>query len=78
MQIIFDEIGKPKLKNQAPSHQRCSPDSAEVLQQTLGVVDGGVKLRTGVLPLSVQILAAQRTSVTIHTHTHTRAERKRQ
>lgn len=39
-------------------------DGSEVLQQALSVIDGRMQLRTGVLPLSVQILPAQRTTVT--------------
>ena len=37
---------------------------SEVLQQALGVVDGWVELMVRVLPLTVQILPAQRAAVT--------------
>ena len=43
----------------------------KVLQQALSVVDGGVELRIGVLPLPIQILSTQRTTMTT-------AERRRQ
>lgn len=44
-------------------HQWSSSCSSEVLQETLGVVDGGVQLGIGALPLSVQILPTQRTTM---------------
>lgn len=45
----------------------------KVLQQALSVVDGGVELRIGVLPLPIQILSTQRTTMT----TAERRRRKR-
>lgn len=37
----------------------------KVLQETLCVVDSGVEIRMGVLPLAVQILSTQRTTMAI-------------
>lgn len=39
------------------SYQRCSLYMCQVLQQALSVVDGGVQLRTGVLPLAIQVFS---------------------
>lgn len=44
-------------------YQWCSLDVCKVLQQALGVVDGGVELSIGVLPLAIQILSAQRAAM---------------
>jgi hypothetical protein len=46
------------------AHQWRPLDGGEVLQQTLGVVNGRMQLRAGALPLSVQILPTQRAAMT--------------
>lgn len=40
-----------------PSYQGCSLYMCQVLQQALSVVDGGVQLWTGVLPLAIQVFS---------------------
>ncbi|KAF3851157.1 hypothetical protein F7725_012929 [Dissostichus mawsoni] len=46
------------------SYQWCSLYVCKVLQQALSVVDGGVELKVGILPLAIQILSTQRTTMT--------------
>lgn len=46
------------------SYQWCSLYVCKVLQQALSVVDGGVEIKVGILPLAIQILSTQRTTMT--------------
>lgn len=55
------ERGKIQVKRKP--YQWCSLYVCKVLQQALSVVDGGVELGIGVLPLAIQILSTQRTAM---------------
>lgn len=46
------------------SYQWCPLYLCKVLQQALSVVDGGVELRIGILPLTIQIFSTQGTTMT--------------